>query len=84
MSPREGQPDWARSLGLFSVIVSELVGFTGVGIGVGYWAWSRWGAPWWVLLLTSMAGLIGAFYRIYLFSMRVEKRNEEENERRDS
>ena len=26
-----------RKFGLFSVIIGELVGFTGAGIGLGYW-----------------------------------------------
>lgn len=59
-----------RSLGLFAVIVSDLVGCTGAGILLGYLAWSKWGAPWWVLLLSSMAGLVLAFYRLYLASKR--------------
>lgn len=56
---------WVRTVGLFSVIVTDLIGYTGAGIGLGYLAWSKWGAPWWVLLLSSMAGLIVAFYRLY-------------------
>ena len=68
-----------RSLGLFAVIVSDLVGCTGAGILIGYWAWSKWGAPWWVLLLTSMAGLVLAFYRLYLASKRDFESEPEDN-----
>lgn len=59
-----------RNLGLFSVIISDLIGYTGAGIAIGYFAWSRWGFPWWVLLVTSLAGLTMAFYRLYKFSQR--------------
>ena len=59
-----------RSLGYFSVIVGELVGFTGTGVAVGYFAWAKWGAPWWVLLLTSLAGLTLSMYRLYRMTQR--------------
>lgn len=62
----ENQPDdRLRKLGLFAVIVGDLLGYTGAGVGLGYFAWSRWGAPWWVLLLTTSLGLILAFYQLY-------------------
>jgi hypothetical protein len=64
---REGRPEWIK-LGLLSAITVDLLGFTGAGVGLGYWAWSRWGAPWWVLLVFSLAGLAMAMYRLYLLS----------------
>jgi F0F1-type ATP synthase assembly protein I len=57
-----------KKLGLFTIIVSDLMGYTGAGIGIGYLAWTKWGAPWWVLLMTSLAGLGLAFYRLYKIS----------------
>jgi hypothetical protein len=57
-----------RKLGLFTIIVSDLVGYTAAGMGLGYFAWTKWGAPWWVLLLSSVGGLSLAFYRIYQVS----------------
>ncbi len=73
-SPKSGEtPDQGgqlRQIGLLTVIVSELIGFTGAGVGLGYLAWSKWNAPWWVLVITSMAGLFLAFYRVYLLSKR--------------
>jgi hypothetical protein len=57
--------NWKRSLGYFSVIIADLAGFTGLGVGLGYFAWKKWNAPWWVLLLTSTAGLSLAFYQLY-------------------
>jgi hypothetical protein len=59
-----------RKLGLFTVIVGDLMGYTGAGIGIGYLAWTKWGAPWWVLLLTSVAGLVLAFYQVYQVSQK--------------
>ena len=57
--------NWAKSLGLLSVITVDLLGYTGAGIGIGYWLWKKAGFPWWVLLLFTMAGLTLAFYRLY-------------------
>ncbi|MBI2711730.1 MAG: hypothetical protein HYX41_02540 [Bdellovibrio sp.] len=54
-----------RKLGLFMVIVGDLVGYTGVGTALGYLAWTKAGAPWVVLLLGATAGLGLAFYKIY-------------------
>lgn len=59
-----------RQLGLFSMIVTDLVTYSGAGIGLGYLAWRKLGAPWWVLLLMSVAGLGVAFYKIYLVSQK--------------
>jgi hypothetical protein len=61
---------WVKGLGLFSVIVGDLLGFTGAGVGIGYWAWKKWGAPWWVLLLTTTAGLGLAMWQMYRVSQR--------------
>jgi F0F1-type ATP synthase assembly protein I len=66
---------WAKNLGLFAVIISDLVGFTGLGVGVGYWAHSHWGAPIWVTLVSSVLGLCLAMYRVYLDA---QKLNEDE------
>lgn len=63
---------WIRNLGLFSLIVSDIIGYTGAGIGIGYLLWAKLGAPWWVLVLTSTAGLVGAMYRLYLFTKKNE------------
>jgi hypothetical protein len=59
-----------KKLGLFTVIIGDLMGYTGAGIGIGYFAWTKWGAPWWVLPLTSIAGLSLAFYRVYQIAQR--------------
>ncbi len=61
---------WARKLGLLSVIVVDLVGYSGAGIALGYLATSQLGAPWWVILMTSLAGLSLAIYRLYVIAKR--------------
>ncbi|MCM2322113.1 MAG: AtpZ/AtpI family protein [Oligoflexia bacterium] len=61
---------WVRNLGLFSLIISDVLVSTGVGIGIGYLIWKKWGGPWWVLLLTSIAGLAVAMVRLYRYSER--------------
>jgi F0F1-type ATP synthase assembly protein I len=62
---RETEKGWAKSLGLFALIIGDLIGYTGAGIGLGYLAWAKAGAPWWVLLLFSIAGLAMAMVRLY-------------------
>jgi F0F1-type ATP synthase assembly protein I len=62
---KDDDSNWVRSLGYFGIIIGDIVGCTGAGVGFGYLAWNKWGAPWWVLLISSMVGLILAFYRLY-------------------
>ena len=67
----ETRAPWVKDLGLLGVIVGDMIGYSGAGVGLGWLAYRKWGAPWWVLLLTSLAGLVLAFYRIY--QMTVDK-----------
>lgn len=70
-SPKDSDDsNWMRSLGYFSIILGDIAGYTGAGVGLGYLAWKKWNAPWWVLLLSSMAGLALAFYRLYRLTVR--------------
>ena len=57
-----------KNFGLFTVIIGDLVGCVGAGVGIGYFAMKKWNAPWWVLLLSSVTGLTVAMYRMYLAS----------------
>lgn len=59
-----------KKLGLFAVIIGDLVGCTGAGVALGYFAWTKLQAPWWVLLLSTSAGLILAFYQLYKISQK--------------
>lgn len=65
---QQGRPDpknWARLLGLMTVIVTDLVAYSGAGVGLGYLLYVKLGAPWWVLIPTTGAGLGLAMYQIY-------------------
>ena len=75
-----------RALGLFSVIVADLVGYTGAGVGLGYLVYKKWNAPWWVLLIFSVAGLIVAMYQLYLVSKRewADSQNTDDSNSADS
>lgn len=74
MKEKDPDPVWARQLGLFGVIVTTLIGYTCAGVGLGYWAWIKWGAPFWVLILTTSASLALAMMRVYqLFRKDVQK-----------
>jgi hypothetical protein len=72
---KDDASSWMRSLGYFSIIVGDIAGYTGAGVGIGYLAWKKWGAPWWVLLLTSVTGLTLAFYRLYRLILKDESQN---------
>ena len=68
-----------KSLGLFSVIVGEFVGFiVGRGVESGY-LFEVLGRPWWVLLLTSLRGVGGR--RLYRLDDIASKRMELTDER---
>lgn len=72
MSKADDTKAWVKGLGLLTVIVGDLIGFTGLGVGIGYWAWKKWSAPWWVLLLTTLSGLTLAMWRMYRMSQKDE------------
>jgi hypothetical protein len=63
--PKSDEANWQKSLGYFSVVLGDLAGFTGGGVGLGYLAWKKLGAPQWVILITSLVGLGLAFYQLY-------------------
>ncbi|MFZ9596234.1 MAG: AtpZ/AtpI family protein [Bdellovibrionia bacterium] len=54
-----------QQLGLFAVILGDLIGFTGLGGALGYWLKAELHASDWVMVLGFILGLVGAFYRIY-------------------
>ena len=57
-----------KKVGLLGIIIADLLGFTGAGIGVGYYLCNKLGAPWWVLILSSGSGLGIGMYRVYLLA----------------
>jgi hypothetical protein len=54
-----------RALGLFSIILLDLVGYSGGGFFLGYYASRHWGWPVWLAGVTAFLGLAVAFYQIY-------------------
>jgi hypothetical protein len=73
----ENQPDRnspqtsnLKALGLVTVILGYILGITGAGIGLGYYAWIHWGAPSWMMGVSGTVGLILAFYKVYQISQR--------------
>ena len=70
MPENNSQAKWIKSLGYFSVTVSEIAALTGAGVGLGYLAVKKWNAPEWVILITSMAGLMLAMFRLHRMTRR--------------
>ena len=68
MTDKDSQRAWAKTLGLFAVIVADFVGYSGAGVLIGYLLWSKASFPWWILLVSSLAGLGMATYRLYQLS----------------
>ncbi len=62
--------DMLRKFGLFSIIIGVLVSSTGVGLGLGYWAWKTLNTSIWLPILTTFVGLGLGFYKIYEISQR--------------
>ena len=54
-----------RDLGLLSVIIADLLGYTGAGLAIGWYAWKNWGAPMWLMAVLSLIGLILAMVKIF-------------------
>ena len=63
--PDEGSENPLKKLGLFAVIVADLLGYTAAGAGLGWLAWQKAGFHWIFLLLGGLAGMGLAFYKIY-------------------
>ena len=62
-----------KVLGLFSIIVGDILGFTGVGFGLGYLAWKWWAAPRWLMLVGALGGLVLAMWQVYQLSLKLDK-----------
>ena len=64
------RPEWVRDLGLFMIIVTEVMAATGIGLGAGYYLWKKSGFPSWTAALCSLLGLALAMFRVYRFTQR--------------
>lgn len=66
-----------RDFAIFGLAATEILVFTGAGIGLGYLAWTRWGFPWWIILVTSLSGLTLAMIQLWrLVSLRNKKQTD--------
>ena len=65
-----GPPEWAKNLGLFSIIIGEIIGYTGAGVGIGYAAHHFAGGPVWLMAPGGVIGLALAFWQINRISRR--------------
>ena len=54
-----------KELGLFTLIITDFIGFTGLGGVIGYFLWNRWPSFWWGSVLLTLLGLSFAVYRLY-------------------
>ena len=70
MEKDDSSRSWAKGLALFVVIIETLIGYNAVGIGAGWFAWKRWGAPWWVILVTALVALTLSMHRLYQLSQK--------------
>ena len=70
MSEHRERPEWVRDLGLFMVVVSEVMTSTGLGLALGYYLWKKSGFPAWTGVVSSLAGLALAMFRVYRFTQR--------------
>ena len=61
----------AQQFGVFGLIVTQFLGYSGAGMGLGYVLWKRIGLPWWTMALFGFAGLALAVYRIVLYQKRL-------------
>ncbi|MEK7397075.1 MAG: hypothetical protein AAB116_09075 [Candidatus Poribacteria bacterium] len=70
MKKDKQQKNNIRSLALFSVIIGDLLAFTGAGMAIGYLVWKKIGAPQWIIMFTALLGLGAAMWQLYRISQR--------------
>lgn len=73
MKEQKPGPEWVRQLGLLSVIVTEIVAYTGAGVFIGYLVHSKLGGPAWLIAVLAAIGLGLAIYRVYLAFKKLQK-----------
>lgn len=56
--------DWIRDLGIFGIVVGEVITWTGIGLGLGYLLRTRVGSGDLVWVLCTGAGFTVAILRI--------------------
>jgi F0F1-type ATP synthase assembly protein I len=75
VSPSEPTDNsWVKGLGLYLVALTDLVGFTGAGLALGYFLYAKAGAPAWVMIPLALAGLALASWSIYRAVQALDRR----------
>ena len=64
----ESNESWAKGLGLFGVILGDVIGLPLAGALIGYGFWKKMGAPWLIMPALGLVGMTFAFYRLYQMS----------------
>lgn len=79
MGDQNSRPAWVKDLSLFGVIVTDVLGYSGAGLALGYFAWKKLGFPGWTAGITAMIGLGLAFWKIYRLSQLGNKNGSNSN-----
>lgn len=69
-APDPGEPSPWKSLGLFGIIIADLVVYPGLGYGFGRWMERVFALGQWSSVLGLLAGFALAFLQIYRISKR--------------
>lgn len=72
MSRGPGSPEWLRALGVFGLIIADLVGFSCAGVGLGWTLYRYLGLPRLGIPVLGLLGLVLAFVQIQRVAKRLE------------
>ncbi len=73
---REEGPDkdsMSRQFGIFFLVLSSFLGSSAAGVGIGWLLWKKLDFPWWVILVTSGAGLYAACIQVVQYQNKFKK-----------
>lgn len=69
------QPEWMRNLSIFAMITTEIFGFTGGGMLIGYLGMKYLGLSRWIMIITIFTGLAVAMVRIFQVVKKVSEKS---------
>ena len=72
---------FVAQLAVYSFVLGQFLGGTGAGVGLGWVLWKHAGFPWWILILTSGAGIYAASQMVIRYQRRLEARAETASKR---
>jgi|GEM_PF-3797922 len=62
---KDEKPSWVRDLGIFGLVLTEVLGWTGAGMAIGYLSWKYGPVPMWITPVLALGGLVIALMRVY-------------------